>query len=83
MWCLWEWVAYFSSFSSITYNGVEDERDSLQLELLWLQLRARSRGAHRNIRALIDDAKDTTHFAKNNEHELMIMVYGNTTELIT
>jgi len=58
---------------SIAHNEVEP--DSHELELLWLKLRARSRG-ERNIRALIDDAKDTIHFARHSEHDLISMVYG-------
>ena len=60
---------------SITYEEVEEEQDSPQLELLWLQLRARSRGT-RNVRALVDDAKDTIHFARHSEYDLISMVYG-------
>ena len=56
---------------------VDDETsDSPELEALWLRLRARSRG-HHNIRALLDDAKDTTHFAHCNEHDLVARVYGH------
>lgn len=61
---------------SIMCEEVEEE-DSPQLELLWLQLRARSRGPHRNVRALVDDAKDTIHFAHYSEHDLISMVYGH------
>jgi len=61
---------------SITYEEVEEEQDSPQLELLWLQLRARSRGTRRNVRALVNDAKDTIHFARHSEHDLLSMVYG-------
>ena len=59
---------------SITYEEVEEEQDSPQLELLWLQLRARSRGT-RSVRALVDDAKDTIHFARHSERTLINMVY--------
>ena len=79
--CLWAWATkYFASIHSKTYEEVEEveeEQDSPQLELLWLQLRARSRGIHRNARALVDDAKDTIHFAHHSEHDLISMVYGH------
>jgi len=56
---------------------IEDELpDSPDLELIWLQLRARSRGYRRNMRVLLDDAQNTTHFASHNEHDLVTMVYG-------
>ena len=76
--CLWAWATqYFPTIYSITYEEVEEEQDSPQLELLWLQLRARSRGTHRNVRALVDDAKDTIHFVHHSEHDLISMVYGH------
>uniref|UniRef100_A0A6C0J2K2 Uncharacterized protein n=1 Tax=viral metagenome TaxID=1070528 RepID=A0A6C0J2K2_9ZZZZ len=60
---------------SITYEEVEEEQDSPQLELLWLQLRDRSRGTCRNVRALVDNTKDTIHFARHNERNFINMVY--------
>ena len=60
----------------MTYEEVEEEQDSPQLELLWLKLRARSRGTRRSVRALVDDAKDTIHFARHSERDLINMVYA-------
>lgn len=75
--CLWIWtIEYFRSYS-ITDEEVEDNPDSPELELLWLRLRARSRGAHRDISALVADAKNTTHFARHREHDLVTIVYGH------
>ena len=73
--CLW-WAINYYCWGE-TYEEVEEEQDSPQLELLWLQLRARSRGTHRTVRALVADAKDTTHFSRHSEHDIIRMVYGH------
>jgi len=75
--CLLSWAMNYFGWAYYSIEEVDKEtEDSPELEALWLRLRARSRG-HHDIKALLDDAKDTTHFAHCNEHDVVDRVYDH------